>query len=114
VNIGQTPATLIEASAMTYDYSPQCIPIYPEARPDNRTIQSGESLVYVMPVDTNFISEWDFQAGTGKPDTSCYCLGYIAYKDGVGRSYRTAFLRRYNGSLKRFTPVDNPDYEYQD
>ncbi len=41
-------------------------------------------------------------------------IGYVDYEDLLKRKRRTAFLRLYDFTTKRFTPSDDPAYEYQD
>jgi hypothetical protein len=43
-----------------------------------------------------------------------YVLGYFVYRDQIGRSYRTAFCRRYRPTNRDFQALGNPDYEYED
>ena len=40
--------------------------------------------------------------------------GYVAYKDDLGTLRRSGFFRAYSAKTRRFTPVDDPEYEYQD
>jgi hypothetical protein len=43
-----------------------------------------------------------------------YVMGWISYVDANKTPRRTVFCRRYNKGLKRFVPVENPDYERDD
>ncbi|MGO9061260.1 MAG: hypothetical protein ACLQU2_28350 [Candidatus Binataceae bacterium] len=43
-----------------------------------------------------------------------YVVGYFQYQDRIGRSYTTAFCRRYDKQTQIFVPFDHPDYEYSD
>jgi hypothetical protein len=43
-----------------------------------------------------------------------YVMGFVDYEDDIGTVRRTAFCRMYYPGLKRFRPVENPDYEYSD
>lgn len=43
-----------------------------------------------------------------------YLTGRIEYRDSSGNVMRTAFHRMYKQSSKRFSTVDDPDYEYAD
>ncbi|MBU2519195.1 MAG: hypothetical protein KKB57_16545 [Proteobacteria bacterium] len=43
-----------------------------------------------------------------------YLVGYINYRDNNGNIRQTAFCRKYDFGTKRFTRVDDPDYEYAD
>jgi hypothetical protein len=53
-------------------------------------------------------------AGTSGVHTNVYVMGWIEYSnvDGSVKCPRTAFCRKYAWELKRFIPVDNPDYEH--
>jgi hypothetical protein len=43
-----------------------------------------------------------------------YFLGYIVYKDSLGKNYyRTAFCRKYDIKNKRFNKVEDTEYEYE-
>ena len=48
--------------------------------------------------------------GIGK--TKLYVMGWVQYKDDRNVIRETRFCRLWNNSERRFTVVDNPDYEY--
>ncbi len=48
------------------------------------------------------------------PGVSVYVAGCIGYKDDIGITRTTAFLRQLNHSNHRFSAVGDDDYEYQD
>ena len=43
-----------------------------------------------------------------------YVVGYFRYQDRIGRSYTTAFCRRYDKQGQIFVPLNHPEYEYSD
>jgi hypothetical protein len=43
-----------------------------------------------------------------------HVYGFIVYADKGGNTRTTAFCRRWDAARDRFTPVDDPDYEYED
>jgi hypothetical protein len=43
-----------------------------------------------------------------------YVYGYLVYEDALENTRTTAFCRRYDTALDRFSPVKDPDYEYED
>jgi hypothetical protein len=43
-----------------------------------------------------------------------FVIGYTLYKDDTDAVRKSAFARVYNPSTKRFTTIDDPDYEYAD
>jgi hypothetical protein len=51
-------------------------------------------------------------------ESDLYCLGYLHYWDGLGRSRMTAFCRRFafdaTARRGRFVATNDPDYEYAD
>ena len=50
----------------------------------------------------------------GYPGWFVYLIGAIRYKDDTGGIRDTAFCRRFDPDTKRFDPVENNDYEYED
>jgi hypothetical protein len=50
--------------------------------------------------------------GIGK--TKLYVMGCVRYRDDRNVIRETRFCRLWNNSERRFTVVDNPDYEYSD
>jgi hypothetical protein len=49
----------------------------------------------------------------GNKETSdFYFFGYIVFLDNIGIERRIAFCRRYDFKTKRFTAVQDDDYEY--
>ena len=75
-------------------------------------INAGESHKVIVP-PTKEVSPTDFdRMRTRELDT--YLAGYIRFKDSSGNDRKIAFLRKFDRDLNRFTPVDNPDYEYED
>jgi spore coat protein U-like protein len=116
-NVGQTPATTIEISA-TLMHVPSGIlpagPPYGERRKDTINVKVGEPQPFTTSISGEVAEEFKSEQRRGMGKTSIYCLGYILYEDSLRQRYRTAFLRHYNASTKRFEMVSDPDYEYQD
>lgn len=59
----------------------------------------------------------------GSPFYMLYVMGYVEYVDDIGTFRRTVFCREYRlqklisgqlGGVKRFFPVDDPDYEAEE
>ena len=48
----------------------------------------------------------------GRNSNDLYFFGYIDYTDNIGTNRRTAFCRQYNIKTRRFTKVEDEDYEY--
>lgn len=43
-----------------------------------------------------------------------HVVGYVAYTDTLDVTRRTGFFRYYDPGRRRFRPVDDPEYEYED
>lgn len=129
-NIGDTAAKIIEISTkLWHEQSGEVLEDFP-ARPPygastsvSITIQSGESYMYTHAGEEILLSLVPFEEGYTKVSvpkgratsgSDFLFLGYIVYEDGLRKKRRTAFCRRYDFGTKRFTPIDDPDYEYQD
>lgn len=41
-------------------------------------------------------------------------FGYFAYADDLGKVRRTGFYRQYQGGVRRFVAIDDPEFEYAD
>jgi hypothetical protein len=50
----------------------------------------------------------------GIEKTKLYVMGWVRYRDDRNVIRETRFCRLWNNSERRFTVVDNPDYEYSD
>jgi hypothetical protein len=126
-NIGNTKAILVEMSAKfwlpngTVNLPP--IPPYGDREYPGITLDSGESFPFKHLSTANVTNEYNFRLGHAQETLAqgyptdfppLLFIGYIIYEDGLKRQRRTAFLRSYDFSTKRFSPIDDPDYEYQD
>jgi hypothetical protein len=49
-----------------------------------------------------------------EPPKIFYVVGYFRYQNRIGRSYTTAFCRRYDKQGQIFVPLNHPEYEYSD
>jgi hypothetical protein len=49
-----------------------------------------------------------------KPVWSVYVMGWIEYKDDLGFERRTSFCRKFEPTINRFVPINDPDYENQE
>lgn len=126
-NIGGTRAKVVEISARLWlpdiqkSYFPPVPPYAMAEKPLNIVVESGAPYQGRHKVDlTEDIEEyalrWSYTEGVMRDQHSsmdAYFLGYIVYLDQLDRRFETAFLREYNFFTKRFTPVDDPDYEYR-
>jgi hypothetical protein len=115
VNYGGTPAHLVESYCEVFlDIS------LPMERPyegkdggkELEIIQPGASTPRLFRRATPLTApeRMDIQQG----QKHLYILGWVEYLDDVGTRRRMAFCRLYNFGTRRFTPVNNTDYEHQD
>lgn len=118
VNVGATPAAIIEGNATRLiggksfeartPYSPE------RNHMKGISLTPGEAYTFVLTAD-----EIDFQ-NVGKMSTIrdgeqiIYFFGFLVYIDNIGIKRRTAFCRKYDYRAERFTIVEDPDYEYKD
>jgi hypothetical protein len=68
---------------------------------------------YLVTTDITPIDPADFIA-VGDKTKIMHIFGYIRYADDMGTIRRTGFLRGFDVTLRRFRPVDDPEYEYAD
>lgn len=123
-NIGGTKAKDLEISTMVWlpdtSHSIPHMPQYGDSIALPVTIESGDKYCGECIVAAKEAKEFGFretQMVGNLPISvilSCiYFLGYIVYRDQLDRRFETAFFRRYDPSSNRFSPVDDPDYEYR-
>lgn len=128
VNIGGAPATITAVGCWVeylptglpmerpYDYeSPNCLD------PVSRKIQAGQSLlVKFADGRPRWKNSWSiFSPIQNRP---LYVLGYVEYVDDIGTPRRTSFCREYHAQgdchtasqEKKFFPVQDIDYEYEE
>ena len=123
-NIGGTKANDLEISTMVWlpdtSLSIPHMPQYAHSIALPVTIDSGDKCYGECVVAAKEAEEFGFRQTQMVRDLpisvilSCiYFLGYIVYRDQLDRRFETAFFRRYDPSSNRFSPVDDPDYEYR-
>ena len=107
-NIGRSTATIIKIS-MTFRRlnDPLPVPSYGKPLFIKKTIACGESTAESCNVGA-FVINCNIERGID----DLYFFGYIDYLDDIGTTRRTAFCRRYIQETKRFTKVDDEEYEY--
>ena len=116
-NVGLTPAIILKISASLMHVPSGILPPgppYAEHSATMITLNVGEPEPFSAFIRGDIVKEFDLADGFGNATTFFFCLGYLIYEDALNRRYRTAFVRRYNASIKRFSTVDDPEYEYQD
>ncbi len=98
----------VKAIAYPPTYNPNNIryPTDPQYAPNNTSAyEPGQERPFVMPHNATL----NLSAGQ-KP-----CVyGYVRYRDRRGIERRTGFMREYDSGTSRFSPVQDPDYEYED
>lgn len=127
-NIGDSTATIIAISERLWlpDSSTNLPPLppYDPPRIESIKLESGESelLRYDEPAG-ELLHIYDVQSGFAKAmiedgktvnGPELLFLGFVRYEDAIHRSRETAFLRRQDFTTKRFSPIEERDYEYQD
>jgi hypothetical protein len=84
----------------------------------NRIAYSGFPAGMFFPVYINFDESIGPAAERALSDGRFHILGYINYRRANDAPdsmfYRTAFCRRWNPERRRFLPVQDTDYEYED
>lgn len=107
-NIGGSAATITKNSLEFKRLNkPLPIPSYCDPLFIGKTIACGESISDSFGVEHFLISEAEDR---GLDDL--YFFGYIDYRDSAQTTRRAAFCRRYISETKRFTKVNDEDYEY--
>lgn len=118
VNVGPTQGTVFEISARLWAQESwaglPARPPYIGADSLSKPLQPGEAFRYIHDLGEEEAFAFGYADQRGKPETDLVFLGYIHYRDEAGRQYQTAFARRYDAAAKRFTAVDQTEYEYQD
>jgi hypothetical protein len=118
VNVGNTPAKIIEGNAthLVGGQSFNARTPYSSER-NNMTgiaLIPGGAYTFVLQadgVDVQNPAQLDIISRGGMV---IYFFGFIMYQDDIGNVRRTAFCRRYDPIVGRFRLVDDPDYEYTD
>ena len=114
-NIGESDAEIIKS---TFDFQefkilPSVLPYGENYPTPERTIKPGGHTMGEFflndQIDEAILS--DLRLGTYYYKYY-YFFGYIDYLDNIGTKRRTAFCRQYNPTTRRFTAIDDDDYEY--
>ncbi len=74
---------------------------------------TGGGAYYIMATENTPLDPADFIA-VGDKRKIMHVFGYIRYADDTGTVRRIGFLRGFDVTLRRFRPVDDPEYEYAD
>jgi hypothetical protein len=82
-----------------------------------KTLASGEGTIESLIIDDNVVNilrlyETQLGGGSQMSNTNLYFFGYIDYQDNIKTMRRIAFCRQFNIKTKRFTKVEDEDYEY--
>jgi hypothetical protein len=122
VNKGSTKAQIEQAKGMVYFRSPDSVWPYDFDTYGGQMQISQKVLPAGGMTDAKITSIESFKHARGEypsvslsvPGVSVYVAGCIGYKDDIGITRTTAFLRQLNHSNHRFSAVGDDDYEYQD
>lgn len=120
VNTGESLATVVCSSLKLWWHSPAkplpAIPPYAESIVQSTPLESGSPVTAPSQHVPDFAFVEGFEEGSEATATGdhLFALGYIDYKDTIGKTRRTAFLRRYDFTAKRFDAIHHTEYEYQD
>ena len=121
VNIGNRPAH-ITGGIVRVIFWPNDRPFPPLSQfPDDpmessnireTTIAAGSK--HGMLAQASETTTGEFQFARIWEANNLFFLGFIKHKDDLGNIRETSFYRRYDRELKRFVPVEDRDYEYED
>jgi len=118
-NIGGSMATIRERNLTFKKLEEPMPPILPfrESLLIGKTISRGESTIELLFLDDEVVNtlrlyETEMKGGSKRTNTDLYFFGYIDYLDNIGTIRRIAFCRQFNIITKRFTAVNDEDYEY--
>ena len=107
-NTGKTTATIRRMSIKFERLNkPLPVPSYSNPNVIEQTIASGDTVTKSCDVGAFVVD-----CSIDREVNDLYFFGYIDYRDDIGTIRRTAFCRLYNRETKRFTKVDDEDYEY--
>lgn len=117
-NVGYTPAMILKTYAtwIIDDQLPMENPAIAAVvgeHPIDRTLNSGEILQLDLP-ETAELDLSGFRALRRPSGKSIYLVGVVKYRDNLTNLRRTFFCRRFDPELKRFVPVEDPDYNYEE
>ena len=127
-NVGDIDGTIVAVSETVWlpDNGQKALPPIPAYSPPvakNITLKCGEWItISHIPgndalMDINFRTGFREEVATigiSEEPSNILFLGYIDYIDGTGRKRQTAYLRQLDLAAKRFSPINHPEYEYQD
>ena len=125
-NVGDTECTITAISDQIWMPGAArdlpAIPAYTPHREQLIPLECNGSMAIRHPdTESEFIDELNFLFGFAEESNPGHVviprllfLGYVNYIDRAGTKRQTAFLRQFNFTTKRFSPIDHPEYEYQD
>ncbi len=121
VNTGESLATVVRSSTKLW-WHPSTEPLLPATPPyadpiaQSIPIEIGMSMALSSQrvKDFSFVSGFEEESDATPTGDRLFALGYIEYKDTIGKTRRTAFLRRYDFKAKCFDIIPHSDYEYAD
>ncbi len=121
-NIGELDAIITEYNISLVVYNESGVPlfpIYPEyaTKKITQVVRPGEYYrLDLSPENMSEIAKMDSElaAGFAMDKSPLRCVGYVKYGAPDSKVRETAFMRVYSYPNRRFTPVDDPDYEYAD
>lgn len=122
-NVGGSCARIIESNA-TFAEIDGILPAIPPYSIELDTIKSivreagqsdpPETLIIEGDKLRGLVRNWNKKFITNSENSQLYFFGYIQYRDDVDIIRRMTFCRQYNARTKRFTEVNDPEYEYSD
>ena len=112
-NKGATTATISETGMAVLVVHPAQIPgDVPFARREvtNVTLRSGEASNWPMASASNLTQQEANALWQGS--VKIICVGYFTYRDDFGTIRNTGFCREYDFARRRWSVINDPDYEY--
>ena len=117
-NIGNSPATILEAHATVLSMRRGTLPAIPDYDQRNHAsggvsieVGRGARFVQFSGAET---SAGDFDGVTRLGNGVVLFYGYVLYEDAQKIRRRTGFCRIFDAQTGRFTVLDDPNYEYAD
>lgn len=118
-NTGNAAARIVEGHAEIWTHDGDRLPMdrpY-EGKPGNIQsqilVEAGSSAPMTMANDS-FLPDQEMSVRIKTGVQRIYVMGWLEYLDASLVRRRMAFCRKYDASLSRFVPVDNPDYEHEE
>jgi hypothetical protein len=114
-NVGESAATITDNYCMVF-VTNEPLPMRPPYH-----LQMGNEFIADVRLAPDSSKIGDFIDHDGKTASTMsnaqrgtYVMGWIAYRDDNNIPRRMTFCRQWDGPLRRFVSVDNPDYERED